>query len=100
MGGNMKLNKKEVFFFLGIFLLLLKSWLNASAFFSEVESLESILILFSYISLFINVIINKPTYKEIRNIFSSYNICNANIYSFYLHCMFNFSHSFNIHEGN
>lgn len=78
----MKLNKKEILFFSGIFLLLFKGWLNASSLISGFESVENICILFSYIILFISMIIDRPSYKEVRNKFTSYYIGNRNIYGF------------------
>ena len=54
----MKIKKKELFFFIGIILFLLKSWASASLIFDRLLKYDNALLLLSYLCFSINILIN------------------------------------------
>ena len=64
----MKIRKNELLFSIGIIILAIRSIINASLLIEVDNMINSILLFVAYFCFFLNIIINKLNYKELRNL--------------------------------
>lgn len=68
----MKIKKQEIFFWLGIILFLLRTWINVSQLLERLSGFVGIITLLSYLCFLINILVNlnKESIFNIRKIHS------------------------------
>jgi hypothetical protein len=83
----MKIKKNELFFFLGLLLFLIKSFIDSSIVLNNFNKYEDYLLFFSYLCFVINILINidSELLKNIRNIRSIINYRNFYVCFFYIY---------------